>query len=161
MHKGRSSRSIGDSARNSDEFQLETHIFYHFSRILGRRNRLLNQQLRRYDLDYPRWRVLAVLNLNPGISMLQLAELAAVDRTSLAHTVRLMVDEMLLERSNRSSDRRSIELRLTPTGQARLDVIMPIVLALNAQALAGVSTAETSALLATLGQIGDNLLPSS
>ena len=152
-----------DNERNlgakPEEFRLEMHIFYHFSRILARRNRLLNQELRRYDLDYPRWRVLAVLSQHPGISMLQLAELAAVDRTSLAHTVRLMAEEALLERTNRSSDRRSIELRLASVGRNKLDLIMPTVMALNAQALAGVPVAKIDALLATLGQIGDNLLP--
>ena len=42
-------------------FRLETHIFYHLSQALSRRNRALNIELRRFGLDYPRWRVLAPL----------------------------------------------------------------------------------------------------
>lgn len=139
------------------QFRLETHVFYLISRVLASRNRVLNARLAEHDLDYPRWRVLGVLSQHPGASMLQLAELTSVDRTSLTHTVRLMVRERLIHRTERGTDRRSVELALTPQGRRAFDRILPIVLALNAQALAGLKPAEVASLRRALARVLDNL----
>src|SRR5271156_6755237 len=68
-------------------FQIDEHIFFWFGQILGRRNRVLNRELRRFGLDCQRWRVLAVLNEHPGCTMRMLAELTAVNRTTLNPTI--------------------------------------------------------------------------
>lgn len=138
-------------------FRLENHIFYLFSSILALRNRALNGDLGRHGLDYPRWRVLAVLGQHSGASMLQLAELTSVDRTTLAHTVRLMVEEGLISRQERESDRRSVTLSLTEGGRAILDQILPLVLAHNDRALAGFSVREAAELRRQLARIINNL----
>jgi hypothetical protein len=83
-------------------FRLDNHVFYLFGQIFGHRNRLLNRELRQFSIDYPRWRVLGALNEHPGCSMQKLADKTAVDRTTLAHTVRIMVDEKLVHRHARA-----------------------------------------------------------
>ena len=138
-------------------FRLEAHVFYLFSRILATRNRVLNAELAGHGLDYPRWRVLAVLNQHPGCSMLQLAELTAVDRTTLAHTVGRLVQGQLVDRAERTSDRRSVALALTPRGRSLLQSILPAVTAQNDRALAGFSTAEAAHLRALLRRILQNI----
>ena len=140
-----------------EEFRLERHLFYLLSRVLASRNRALNAKLARHGLDYPRWRVLAVLNEHPDASMLQLAELTSVDRTSLTHTVRLLVEEGLVERSQRGSDRRSVALALTRSGMARFRRILPDVLAQNTMALSGLADREIEVLRAGLKRVLDNL----
>lgn len=139
------------------DFQLETHAFYWFSRILSRRNRALNGELRRFDLDYPRWRVMAVLNQHPGCSMQQLAEHTGVDRTSLAHTVTLMARQDLLTRQARETDRRSIMLDLTPRGRGLLGRILPTVLAHSSQALSGFKATEIRMLFKLLQRMAGNI----
>jgi DNA-binding MarR family transcriptional regulator len=143
-------------ARKAD-FRLETHAFYWFSRILSRRNRALNGALRRFDLDYPRWRVMAVLNQHPGCSMQQLAEHAGVDRTSLAHTIALMTRQGTLTRRSRQTDRRSIVLNLTPRGRSLLASILPTVLALSHQSQSGFTDAEMRTLFMLLQRMADNI----
>ena len=138
-------------------FQLEMHAFYWFSQILSRRNRALNGELRRFDLDYPRWRVMAVLNQHPGCSMQQLAEHAGVDRTTLAHTTALMARQGLLTRRARKADRRSIMLNLTPRGCSLLARILPTVLALSHQSQAGFTAAEIRTLFKLLQRMADNI----
>jgi DNA-binding MarR family transcriptional regulator len=138
-------------------FHLETHAFYWFSRILSRRNRVLNGELRSFGLDYPRWRVMAVLSQHPGCSMQQLAEHSGVDRTSLAHTVALMARQGLLTRRARRADRRSIMLNLTPRGRNLLDQILPAVLAHSRQALSGFTAAEMRMLFKLLRRMADNI----
>lgn len=146
------------SASRAAPFQLDKHIFYLFSRILASRNRALNTKLAAHDIDYPRWRILGVLSEHPGASMLQLAELTSVDRTTLTHTVRMMVEEGLIRRRQRGNDRRSVVLTPTRRGTATFKRILPAVLAQNEQALAGLTAREVDALRAQLNRILRNLL---
>ena len=139
------------------DFRLETHVFYWFSRILSRRNRALNAELRRFDLDYPRWRVMAVLNQHAGCSMQQLAEHTAVDRTTLAHTTALMEKQGLLTRRARKTDRRSIMLDLTPRGRSLLARILPTVLAHSSQSLSGFTAGEMGTLFKLLQRMAENI----
>ena len=144
-------------AAASATFRLDTHVFYLLTRILAARNRALNAELAQHRLDYPRWRVLAVLNEHPGASMLRLADLTSVDRTTLAHTVGLMVAEGLVHRAARKADRRSIALTLTAAGSAILARILPVVMAQNEQALDGLSKREAARLRALLSRVQANL----
>lgn len=139
------------------DFPLETHAFYWFSRILSRRNRTLNGELRSFDLDYPRWRVMAVLNQHPGCSMQQLAEQTGVDRTTLAHTTALMGRQGLLTRRARETDRRSVMLSLTPRGRNLLARILPTVLAHSSQSLSGFTDTEMRTLFKLLQRMADNI----
>jgi MarR family transcriptional regulator, organic hydroperoxide resistance regulator len=139
------------------DFRLETHAFYWFSRILSRRNRVLNGELRRFGLDYPRWRVMAVLNEHPGCSMQQLADHTGVDRTTLAHTVALMASQGLLTKRARKTDRRSIMLSLTPHGRDLLVRILPTVLGLSRQSQAGFTAPEIRTLFKLLQRMADNI----
>ena len=141
------------------QFQLDTHIFYHLSQALGRRNRALNAELRRFGLDYARWRVLAVLHEHPGCSMLQLADLTSADRTTLVHTVKVMEREHLISREQRATDRRSVALTLTPQGRGQLAAILPTVLTQNRKALAGFTPPDIDDLRRKLTQISENLKP--
>jgi hypothetical protein len=49
----------------SPGFDLESHVFYLFTQILGRRNRQLTERLSRFDITMPKWRILAVLHERP------------------------------------------------------------------------------------------------
>lgn len=142
----------GDAA-----FRLRHHIFYYFTQILALRNRRLNVELKRFGLDFARWRVMAVLNEEPGCSMQQLAEISSVDRTTLTHTLGLMQREGLIVRHERASDRRSVAVSLTPHGSKLLQDILPTVLDQTDQALAGFSPAEADILRDQLARITANL----
>jgi DNA-binding MarR family transcriptional regulator len=144
-------------AAEAAPFRLESHLFYYFSQILARRQRALNSELRRFGLDYARWRVMAVLNEEPGCSMQRLSDLTSVDRTTLTHTLRLMENEGLIARHERPSDRRSIAVSLTPHGADMLAQILPTVLAQTDLALDGFMAEEVDRLREQLGRIVANL----
>lgn len=144
-------------SKDATAFQLEAHIFYCLSQVLSLRTRALNIELRRFGLNYSRWRVLAMLQGHPGCSMLQLAELTSVDRTTLVHTVRLMQREGLISRHERVTDRRSVALTLTLSGRARFNGILPVVLAQTDRALAGFTPADVGDLHRKLAQVIENL----
>jgi DNA-binding MarR family transcriptional regulator len=139
------------------EFPLDRHVFFLFGQLLGYRNRALNRALREFGLDYQRWRVLAVLNENPGCSMQQLADLTAVDRTTATYTLKLMVRAGLVRRAPREVDRRSVALSLQPAGKKLLARILPVVLELNRRCVAGFSESESTTILRQLRRMVDNL----
>ena len=150
-------RKPGRRRAAATPFRLESHVFYYFSQILARRQRALNSQLRRFGLDYARWRVMAVLNEEPGCSMQRLSDLTSVDRTTLTHTLRLMENEGLIARHERPSDRRSIAVSLTLHGADMLARILPTVLAQTDLALDGFTPEEVDRLREQLGRIVANL----
>ncbi len=138
-------------------FRLDDHLFFYFSQILSRRTRALNASLRAHKLDYPRWRVLAVLHEHSGATMGRLADLTSVDRTTLTHTLSLMEREMLVSRRARESDRRNLEIGLTPAGRRLFARILPLALAETERALAGFTPTQIEALRGALRRIADNL----
>lgn len=150
-------RTSARTEKRPAAFSLENHLFYYVSLVLARRNKALNSELRRFGIDYSRWRVLAVLNEHAGCSMLELAEWSSVDRTTLAHTVRLMCEEGLLSRTREPRDRRRSILLLTPEGRRRLKSVLPLVTDQTERALQGLSKSEVETLRALLVRIGANL----
>lgn len=138
-------------------FRLEDHLFFHFSQILARRTRALNERLRPYGLDYPRWRVLAVLQEHSGATMGRLADLTSVDRTTLTRTLGLMERAGLVSRRERQSDRRSLAISLTAKGRRLFERILPLALSETDRALTGFSSEEIGALRDRLKRMADNL----
>jgi DNA-binding MarR family transcriptional regulator len=141
-------------------FKLEDHLFFYFSQILARRTRAINARLRPYGLDYPRWRVLAVLQEHSGATMGRLADLTSVDRTTLTRTLGLMENAGLVARRERESDRRSVAISLTADGRRMFARILPLTLAETDRALTGFSPEEIGSLRHRLKRIADNLTPS-
>jgi DNA-binding MarR family transcriptional regulator len=138
-------------------FKLEDHLFFYFSQILARRTRTINTSLRPYGLDYPRWRVLAVLQQHSGATMGRLADLTSVDRTTLTRTLGLMEDAGLVTRRERKSDRRSVVISLTANGRRMFARILPLTLAETDRALTRFSAEEIGVLKHWLRRMADNL----
>ena len=114
--------------------------------------------MRAHGLDYPRWRVLAVLNEHSGATVGRVAELTSVDRTTLTHTLGLMEQTGLILRQARASDRRNLEIVMTHAGRRLFRRILPLALAETERALQGFTPAEVDDLRAALRRIADNLL---
>jgi DNA-binding MarR family transcriptional regulator len=150
-------RARGVEEGRARAFRLEDHLFFHFSQILARRTRTLNERLRPYGLDYARWRVLAVLQEYPRATMGRLAELTSVDRTTLTRTLGLMEKVGLVERRERESDRRSLAISLTAKGRRLFERILPLALLETDRALTGFSSEEIDALRERLKRMADNL----
>lgn len=138
-------------------FRLEDHLFFHFSQILARRTRALNERLRPFSLDYSRWRVLAVLQEHSGATMGRLADLTSVDRTTLTRTLGLMEEAGLIARRERDSDRRSLAISLTAKGRRVFARILPLALLETDRALAGFSPEEIRSLRDRLKRMAENL----
>jgi DNA-binding MarR family transcriptional regulator len=138
-------------------FDLDSHVFYWLTQVIGARDRELTQGLREFGLRVPEWRALAALYARQGCTMSDLADLATIDRTTLTRTVDRMQEAGWLSRLSDSEDMRVTRLALTPSGRKLFEKIWPTVLRLNELALAGVPKSDIELLHKILERMRSNL----
>ena len=139
------------------DFDLDRHVFFWLTQVIGARDRELAQGLREFGLRVPEWRVLAALYARRGCTTSQLADLATIDRTTLTRTVDRMQEAGWIERLADDADMRITRLALTAGGKRMFERIWPEVQRLNQLALAGLSSSQIELLRKVLGQMRDNL----
>jgi DNA-binding MarR family transcriptional regulator len=139
------------------DFELDRHVFFWLTQVIGARDRELAQGLKDYGLRVPEWRALAALYSRRHCTMSELAELATIDRTTLTRTVDRMQDAGWLERLADEQDMRVTRLALTATGRKMFERIWPEVQRLNGLALEGLSKSEIESLKKVLERMRANL----
>ncbi|HWI36074.1 MAG TPA: MarR family winged helix-turn-helix transcriptional regulator [Burkholderiales bacterium] len=138
-------------------FDLDSHVFYWLTQVIGARDRELTQGLREFGLRVPEWRALAALYARQRCTMSELAELATIDRTTLTRTVDRMQAAGWLSRLADGDDMRVTRLELTAAGRKLFDRVWPTAQRLNELALAGLSKPEIQQLHKTLERMRSNL----
>lgn len=138
-------------------FEIESHIFYLFTQILGRRNVALAEKLKPLGVSVPQWRILAVLQDRAGCTMSELAGITTVDRTTLTRSVDRMVETGLVARRGDAQDRRSVRLWLTAAGKATFRQVLPLVIEQNERALQSFAASELTQFRAQLHRMVRNL----
>lgn len=138
-------------------FDLERHIFFWLTQVIGSRDRRLAQELKSAGLRVPEWRVLASLYARRRCSMSELADFATIDRTTLTRTVDRMQRAGWVTRLTDSDDMRVTRLALTAAGERLFARIWPAVEQLNRAAVAGLPEASVDTLRRTLERMKGNL----
>jgi MarR family transcriptional regulator, organic hydroperoxide resistance regulator len=117
-------------------FDFERHLFFWFTQVISRRDRQLAAALKPYGVRVPAWRVLGALYGRRGLSMTEVADIVAVDPTTLSRTVAQLVRAALVSRLVDVGDKRVTRLALTPAGTRLTQRILPVVFHLNEAATA-------------------------
>ena len=138
-------------------FDLDSHVFYWLTQVIGARDRELTQGLREFGLRVPEWRALAALYARHRCTTSELAELSTIDRTTLTRTLDRMQDSGWLSRLADTDDMRVTRLELTASGRKLFENVWPAVQRLNELALAGLPKAEIQQLRKTLERMRTNL----
>jgi DNA-binding MarR family transcriptional regulator len=138
-------------------FELDQHVFFWLTQVIGARDRRLNVELKGFGLRVPEWRALAALYSRRRCTMSELAELASIDRTTLTRTVDRMQDAGWLARLSDGEDMRVTRLALTAAGERLFSRVWPTVERLNDAALAGVPAPMVDRLRTMLAQMKSNL----
>lgn len=101
--------------------------FLHLLRVATDLSMALDECLRRYGLLQGRWWVLILLMREENLisTPSALAEKAGVTRATMTGLLDGLERDGLVERLLDSQDRRSVLIRLTTTGQVKLDQVMP------------------------------------
>ena len=138
-------------------FDLDRHVFFWLTQVIGARDRELAQGLREFGLRVPEWRALAALYARQRSTMSELADLATIDRTTLTRTIDRMEEAGWLTRLADADDMRVTRLALTAAGRKMFDRIWPTVQRLNDLAIAGLPRSDIQLLQKILGRMRANL----
>ncbi len=109
----------------------------------------------RHEITPTQFAVLLLIEANPGIKQIELADALDVDRSTLVRIVDRCADAKLVRRGTSKLDRRVAPPVLTARGRALLAGLVPAVARAEAAA-SGLSVAEIATLLQLLGRIGAN-----
>jgi DNA-binding MarR family transcriptional regulator len=138
-------------------FDLDGHVFFRLTQVTAARDLQLASALKQFGVRVPEWRALAALHARRRCTMSELADLAAIDRTTLTRTVDRMEAAGWLARQADGADMRVTRLSLTASGERLFAGIWPIVERLNHAALAGLPAGAVDKLRDTLARIKRNL----
>jgi DNA-binding MarR family transcriptional regulator len=130
--------------------------------LLGDVSRLIRKRFdmraRELGLTRAQWRVLARLRRREGINQRDLAEILEIENITLTRHIDRLEDKGLVERRRDPADRRAWNLYLNEKVQPVLDRMRELSEMTRAEALSGISKADSEQLIDQLLHIKGNLL---
>lgn len=144
---------------STDSFDLDGHLFFWVTQVQALRDLQVAEALEPHGLRVPAWRTLASLRARDRCTMNELAELTALERSTLSRTVDRMVADDLVVRLADERDLRIVRLALASRGERLFDEIAPRIDALNRAAVAGLPEGMEGVLRWALRQVRANLHP--
>lgn len=129
--------------------------FLHLLRVATDLSQALDTCLSKHDLLQGRWWVLILLMREESLSSTPslLAEKIGVTRATMTGLLDSLEQGGLVKREFDKADRRSVMIKLTPSGQAKLDVVMPDYYRRLRQCMQGLDESKRQQLQDILGLI--------
>jgi DNA-binding MarR family transcriptional regulator len=142
-----------DSTKVLADFVLDDSVPYLMIRVSGLMNRQLELDLRPLKVSFQHWRVLAVLAQKNGSSITDLSEYAVVPHSSLSRLLSRMEADGYVRRQTDDQDARTVRVFTTAVGEVMYRRILPMAVAVRERAMAGLSAAQKTNLLAALNHM--------
>ncbi|MEL7535730.1 MAG: MarR family transcriptional regulator [Pseudomonadota bacterium] len=108
----------------------------------------------RFDLSIPEWRVMAIVGRKPGLSAIEVAERALMDKVAVSRAVAKLLKTGRLAREFADQDRRRSILSLTEDGNRVHAEVAELALDYETKLLAGIADEDVE----RLGSLIDKLL---
>lgn len=136
-----------------------------FSNVLGiilyktqrKLQNALHQQLKEYDITPEQWGMLRCLSENTGVAPTELAEILLKDKPNTTRIAEKLKKKGLVTFEASVSDKRSYLIFITEKGMELLKQVFPNTMALNQQAVQGISPEKIEELKDLLNKIYNNL----
>jgi DNA-binding MarR family transcriptional regulator len=96
---------------------LEDNLFFLCTQVVYRRTRLVHEALKEIELLPTEFRVLSATFRKGPLTMLELAQWTAFERTRLTHILHGMEDKGWVERTSAEHDRRTVLVAITAAGR--------------------------------------------
>jgi DNA-binding MarR family transcriptional regulator len=146
-----------ESGRTLGEIGLQRFAPYLMNRIMGRYNQALREDLTAANITTPKMRALAVLSINDGLRINELAVYAVVEQSTLSRALDQMESEGLIRRENAADDNRVRNIFITDEGRQRFSGVWPTMLAAYEAMFVGIDPSEREVFIATLHKILRNI----
>ena len=156
----RSSRSAASRDPQGEfPYPVSPYLFHLFTTIGRLRDAQLDKALRPLGLNVTRHRAIAVIALIEPCTMSELADLSAIDRTTMTRIVDQLVVRGLAGRVTPSEDRRQVVLSLTAMGHEVYQKALQTISVVNRAALQGLPEEALRAVARAQQAILTNLAP--
>jgi MarR family transcriptional regulator, organic hydroperoxide resistance regulator len=110
-----------------------------------------------HGLSIAMWRVMAVLAATGGQRQIDLADLTSIDASTLSRLVSRLVRNGIVSRTRSASSNREVAVKLSAKGQALVARLIPMALAYEAEAIAGLSAQDLATLKRCLRRLFANM----
>jgi MarR family transcriptional regulator, organic hydroperoxide resistance regulator len=117
----------------------------------------LVEKLRREGINVTRWRILAVLAMGDGITILDIIDRAMMQQSALSRALMNMEKEGYVRRVAGRKDARCVEVFLTAKGRALFDSLSVVVRGRQRRLLVGLSAADRTAAFALIRRLSRNM----
>ncbi len=124
-------------------FVLDAFLPYQMNRLAQTMSQeLAGRYQARFGITIAEWRVLAHLSQHRNVSVREVHERVAMDKTKISRAAARLEQAGLIEKGINEADRRLLELRLTEKGRALFAEIVPLAMDYQKEALATLTDAE-------------------
>lgn len=137
-------------------FDLARFLPYHINRTGVRLASAFGDELARYELTVPMWRVLAALWHGGEQKAGDLMTATSIEQSTLSRLMTAMEKRGLLTRNRSKSDARTVVVKLSAEGRKLTKELIPYALRNERIALRGFSEEEVDRLLNMLSRIYEN-----
>jgi DNA-binding MarR family transcriptional regulator len=122
------------------DFDLASFLPYQLAVVAQRVSKGFAERYRaEFGLTIPEWRVLAHLAQAGTVSVREIQARVDMDKSRVSRAAARLESAGLVEKRGNEGDRRLLDMRLTPAGQALFARIVPIARAYEAEVMAGLS----------------------
>jgi DNA-binding MarR family transcriptional regulator len=149
-----------DPKRNGQtlgEIGLMNYAPYLMNRIMGRYNSALRDEMAGLGLTTPKMRALAVLSVNGGLLIRELATYAIVDPSTLSRALDQLGAEGHIRRATDPADSRATRIHITEAGRATFETLWPRMAEAHARIFNGIPDDERRAFVGTLQMMLKNI----
>lgn len=130
---------------------------YLMNRIMGRYNASLRDEMADLGLTTPKMRALAVLSVQDGPLIRELAVYTVTEQSTLSRALDQLTTEGLIRREADPDDSRATRLFMTPAGRAAFDSLWPHMATAQSRMFRGISDHERAAFVGTLQKMLTNI----
>lgn len=127
------------------EFVLNDFLPYQLAQLSARVSREFSELYRdRFGISVPEWRLVAHLSQVDGpVSVREIYQKVGMDKSKVSRAAARLENRGFVVKSTNDSDRRLIELRLSPSGRDMVHILTPIARAFEARFLSVLGAEST------------------
>jgi MarR family transcriptional regulator, organic hydroperoxide resistance regulator len=149
------SKMTQEGAANGGSF--EDFLPYLITMLAHQLNMDLVEKLRAEGINLARWRILAVLTMEDGITIGRIVERAMMEQSALSRVLMSMEAEGYVHRKARPDDARFVEVYLTEKGRKLFGVLEPLVRRRQTRLLNGLTPEEVDGAIALMRRLSANM----
>lgn len=138
---------------------LSEYLPYLINRIGAAFVESYEKVLSQHDLSIAMWRVLAVLSDIDKQRQIDIAEMTAIDVSTMSRLVSRLIKMGLVSRVRSDANNREVTVELTTKGRALVNRLIPVARKMERAVVAGLSPADLSITRDCLRQMYFNIVP--